>query len=376
MAENDWRTGFLRLLWIRVPLRARKLSGHLALILTDGYYLVAWPRWAAMLPLLALLTGCVIGWNRWGFVTVFSESMPLMILAAGLGILSGNLGCFFLVGFAASDFYHSPVPFRLPLLIAYALLGQLTTAIPVFTKLLLAQMPPPDAWPRRLRFGLAVAGHLFLITAMVALWVQVVPLLIRPVFTWQGAQPPKEAMEPLQLYGLILVAVAFLASLARMILQGVTTFQFHRLQALTKLEREFNTAQDAERQVKPLIDRLPPLVQVGWRTLWATFLLAGMLQFWWDTFLLLGLIFILQAMRKRLLPVPLGPWPRIIEKVPLLIRLIISFAVISYIANNYLAPHLQGMATFRPFVVMVGVAWVITFLLAPGLEARQPSQER
>ena len=376
MKDKGWSHVLVHYAWIRLPLVARRLSGKLTRALVDGHYLTAWPPAAAVLPPIALLAGLFIGWQHWGFTVVFSESMVVMIGAAVLGILSGHLGVLFVVGFALGDFFLSDTPWspflqvRLPQVIEYSLLGLLTAMTPVLTKTLLVQLTPPDAIPRPVRFGFAVLGHVALTCAIVYLWIQIVPVLIRPVFTWQGSAPTNVAVAPLQHSGMALVVAAGCASLVRMALQGMTAFQGVYGERLDALEAELAAAEP----VQPLVDRLPALARIAGRTLWALLLLAGMLQFWLDALLLAGIIMVLQVARERLVPVPLGPWPRFIERVPLLFRFLVGFAIIYFISDAVLAAQLRATNTFRPIVILVGLSLVLFFLLAPGLPRTDPSK--
>lgn len=357
------------LAWVRLPLAGRYVSRSLAHKAADGQYLAAWPLAGALLPPLALLLGLGIGWQHWGFAAVFSESMAVMMVACALGLASAQLGLLFVVGFALGDFFLSGLGWspllrlRVPALIEYALLGALATTVPVLTKTLLAPLVPPAALPRAVRFGVAVLGHVLLTCGMVKLWVEIVPILIRPTFTWLGSAPTVAAMAPLQGNGTALVWLAGVVSLGRMAMQGLTASRPTLGARLDVLGEKLAAAPP----VRPLVERVPLPVRVAGTTLWSVLLLAGMLQFWVDAVLLGVLMAVLFAARLRLLPVPLGPWPRLAERVPLLIRYAVGFGLIYVLSDAILSGPMGNGTTFRPIVLLVGVALVVMFLLAPGV---------
>jgi hypothetical protein len=354
--------------WIRIPILARRISDGLTSTLLDGHYLAAWPAAAGLLPYSAILVGLAIGSLHLGFDVVFSEAMYLMATGAVLGTLSLQLGLLYVIGFAVGDLLLSNGALaRAPSLFAaqvieYALLALLCVTLPRTIRALLVQLALPDAIPRSARFALAVAGHLALTAGAVYLWAQIVPILIRPCFTWAGRSPTVAAIAPLQSDAAVLIVVSTVASLARMTLLGWTVFQPASRARIDALEAQLAVATP----VRTLASRAPAWGIAAARTLGGLLLLAGMLEHWLDAVLLGVLMAALHLARARLIPVPLGRWPVWVEAVPLLFRILLGLVAVSYLSSLVLGWQPRG-ASFRPIVVLVGVSLVIFFLLAPGL---------
>lgn len=364
-----------QLWWVRLPHMARRVALRPVLALVDGLFLTVWPRVAAALSSLSLLLGLLFGALHPGFGQVFSESWLVLILAVLFGVFSAHLGALFLAGFALGDFllFHTAwayrgsllsglINVRIPLLIEYALLAFMTTGVALATKSLLAQLRPPQRLPRQTRLLLAFAGHLGLTLLFVYLWMQVVPILIRPVFTWSGGSPPVAAMEILQQRGWPLLLVAALASVARMaLLQRVHTSAALRAR-LAAREQALNQTTP----LAPLTSKIPLSVRVGLTSIWSTLMLAGMLEAWWDGLILLIVITVLQLARARVVtPAPLLGWARRIERVPLPLRLAAGILVTTFVARIALAPALAVTNSFRPILLLTLFALFVFYLLDP-----------
>jgi len=376
--------------WVYLVLAVRRLSAGLATTLADGLYLVVWPLAAFLLPPLALLLGLALGATHPGYGTSFTESLPLLMLIVVLGTLSGHLGLAFLVGYAAGDFFvfnfdrltdlvdaAQKVPgaadppaaawdlavdlgrLWLPLLIQYSLMALPLTTFPVLTKTLLralsflARLGP---WAR----FVATAVHAALTFALVYFWTQSVPLLIRPLFTWREESIPAAAVSPLQTDGLILAVAGAVASLVRMSVQGLTTYE-PRLRAAIDPAME---RLGAGAPVTPTTGRLPRIFGVLGRGLAVTLLLGGLYVSWVDWFALFLLVLLIEAARVRLLPIPLGPWPGILQRVPAILRIAGTIAVTALLANA-LAARVQDAQTFRPLVILTGVALLVSYIFNP-----------
>lgn len=371
--------------WIRLPLAVRRVAVRPVLILVDGLYLTAWPTVAALLPALSLLLGLVLGAFHPGFRDVFSQSWPVLILAVVLGIFSGHLGALFLAGFAFGDFFlfHTEWAYRgsfvrnlfqirVPLLIEYGLLAFMTTGIALATKSLLAQLRPPGRFPRQARVALAIGGHLGLTLLFVYLWMQVVPILIRPVFTWPGGSPPVDAMEILQQRGWPLLVIAGVASLGRMGLQQVVARRDDLAKAVDERERQLNNVTPVE----PFSARVPLLGRVALTSVWSTLMLSGMLERWWEGVILLLVITGLQLARARIVaPAVLRSWTEQIRRVPLPWRLAAGVLIISFVARVALGPALARTNSFRPILLLTIFALLVFYLLDPLREDARPAQE-
>jgi hypothetical protein len=375
--------------WVRIPVGVGRLSTNAAFALIDGLYVTAWPWVAVLASPAAIVLGVTLGQERWGYVNVFTESLPLMSLAAVLGTLGGHYGFLFLSGFVVGDFFlgrtlwdcsimgsscpefglfRHLVIVRVPLLISYGLLAWLVFKIPIATKILLAQLALPDRISRHNRFLVAIVGHAVVTGVLVYFWVNAVPVLVRPVYTWWNVMIPPGAIIPLQTQGMVLVWVAVGTSFLRMVLQGLAAFR-PELESRVDVHRRTLASYSEHRSVGRV---LPPWIRAVCAAAWTTLLLAGMLQSWLEAAALGGLITVLVAAHRRLIPVPLGPWPRIIERVPLLFRLAVGILIAHYGGQSVIAAQMHATDSFRPIVLITGLGLLIFFLLNPGLSKDRP----
>lgn len=349
----------------------------------DGHYLTAWPRVAALAPPAAFLAGLLIGWRHWGFPHVFSESLAVMVFAGVVGVLSGQLGAMFLLGFALGDFILAHpdwsrgsfghrgivwnlIQVRVSLLIEYGLLGMLTVQLPLLTKTLLAQFTPPAKTPPWLRFTIAVVGHLAITYVLVYFWTQTVPQLIRPVFTWLGGSPTIPAASTLQRRGQILLLFTMGASLLRVVLQIATTMIPTWGGRLDYWVARLHMVEPVE----PIGARFPPWVRIAASALASTLLLAGMYSHWLDALAVGCVTLAILAARSGLLPLRFERWAAVVERVPLVSRLLLGLVMIRFLAGKILTSRtLTAAKTFRPVLVVTVLAMLLLFLLSPGLPA-------
>ena len=306
------------------------------------------------------------------------------MIAAIVGMSSANLGLLFIAGFIFGDFFlhHTSwtqvgwrrnegvfehvIKVRIPLLIEYGLLYILMVKIPMITKALSAQLRF-SFLPLKASFSVAAALYVLLTGVLVYFWTQTVPVLIRPVFTWVSARPPAEATVPLQQYEWVIIFVAVVTAAIRMLLQGMTAFRSEVGKPLEQLERELKELPP----VKSLGDRINPWFLAAFAALWSVLMIAGVYKSWIDPVLIGALIFVLLAVRQQLIPVPLGVWPKLMEKIPLLIRLVIGFILIKIISSAILENMMRSTNTFRPLLLMTALSMLIIFLLTPQLPVVQ-----
>ncbi len=117
-------TRFVDFWWIQIPGKLRAYSKTLWAVWSDGVYLTAWPRMAAILVFAVFAFGFFEGGTHWSMLSLngyglasgfhsasFAQMLPLMALAVLLGSLSANLGLMLVIGFALGDFFWSGVPF-------------------------------------------------------------------------------------------------------------------------------------------------------------------------------------------------------------------------------------------------------------------------
>jgi hypothetical protein len=377
--------------WVYLVLAARRLAEGLATALADGLYLVVWPPLAFLLPPLGALLGFAIGATHPGYVTTVTESLPLLLLLVVLGTLSAHLGLAFLAGYvlgdvllfnlerlallpgavgkvlAAGDPPAAAVAlavdlgsYWLPLVIQYGLMALPLTTFPVLAKTLLRSLSGLALLGPWVGSAAAAAVHAALTFALVYFWTQSIPLLIRPLFFWRGESPAVAAVAPAQTHGVVIAAVAVVASVVRMGLQALTTFvPRFRAPLDPALERL-----SAGPPLTPLAERTPrPLAVLG-RALATTVLLAGLYASWADWAALFGLVVLLETVRVGLVPLPLGRWAEVVQRLPLVVRVAGAFGAIALLASA-LTPLIDDAETFRPLILLTGMAMVVSFLFNP-----------
>ena len=362
--------------WVRLPLALRWGSATFMIALLDGHYITAYPRISPFASPFALVLGLVVGWLHLGFDLVPTEALWLVVALVVIGTLSAHLGTLFLVGFAVGDFvlatheafnvrgvFQQSTLVRLPLIIEYALLGILLISIPLMTKGLLAQLVPSPRLGRHIRFIIAVVGHAALTFGLVFLWTQTVPILIRPVFTWVGNQPTTQAIVPLQQYGHLIALAALPASVGRLVLQVRTAIHVRLRTRPDAVERHVQAAAP----VLPYTQRLPRRIRAVGHTVWSTLLLAGMFQSWPAALLLGTVILLLQLARAGVVSVPLGAWPRVAARLPLMLRLIAGSIIVFLLSRLVVGQAQLRSESFAPFVLLTGIALIVLFLLTPPL---------
>jgi hypothetical protein len=203
----------------------------LSTVLADGLYLCAWPAIGGSAPALALLFGFLVGWLRFAPGETYTFSIVTMGLMLALGGMSAALGGWLLLGYVVGDFFlfqHVPqygatfldtfIRIGVPLFISYALLALLLVAIPLAAHGLRRQTVSRLKLPRVAVMSIAAGVEAVIQAALVFIWVQATPSLIRPLYVWQGRNPPADAIQPLQRQGWILVALAAFISVIRTIL--------------------------------------------------------------------------------------------------------------------------------------------------------------
>jgi hypothetical protein len=157
---------------------------------------------------------------RPGFDAVYAESIPFMLAAVGLGLLSPALGVLFLAVFVPADLlaangtpeltnmsWQVPGSAILARIGSYGLLWILAVEIPLRSRALAL------AWTRRSNASSSAVRTAVAFVAFVAifvyLWASTMSLLITPVFAWTVIQVPSRlASDPVWYYWPIIVAGA------------------------------------------------------------------------------------------------------------------------------------------------------------------------
>ena len=371
-------------LWVDLSIRAQRISNGLTDILLDGLYLSTFPVVGEILSPLILLAGFLAGFLHPGFKTVFSESLPFMIVAGSIGILSARLGLLFVSGFAIGDFFlvqrlasyplHGPVrnflETRPSLIIEYVLLSLLLVWIPMVVKEFLGTIRLPKKFSDDQVFYVTLAGTATLTGLFVFFWTQAVPVLIRPVFAWNSIYFPVSMAKPLQESGYQLVAALVFVSLIRVFLQHLvlTTPKFSQTYLMFS-EKLFKA-----KPVIPITEQIPLLVRMLISSFWMVFLLSGLLSNWTQAVILAVVFAVFSVFRNGLVSLPFGPLARLTNKVPTIVRFIIGLVLVNLVANRAVLSR-SANDGFEPILITIAISLAIFFLLTPPYFAKEEKQE-
>src|SRR5215208_1722447 len=364
--------------WMRVPAATRRVSRILPAILADGLYLSAWPRVAAIAPPLALLLGLLLGWLHFAPGETFTFSILVMALMLLVSNFSAALGAWLWLGYVVGDFFlfrrniysysvlEQFVHVRVPLLIAYVLLAMLLVFIPLLSPWLRRQVLTHLHVPRIPRIVINTTLQAILQAVLVYVWVQAVPTLIRPVYTWQGGTPPIEAIQPLQQNGWVLVILAGLVGAMRMVLQYRAFGQHAVVQRAAQLRT-------ALRESAPVRRELPLGIGVLLKAAFLTLLLSGLLTTWLQAIGLAVAWALIMLWRETVLP-RLDGWLRLVSRVPLVIRLALSALISYFLGLQIVGAPWDGTSTFLPIIIAMVISLAVCSLLTPGRAEAMPRQ--
>lgn len=364
--------------WSEIPFWAGRLSRALAVLLGDGVYLVVIPWMGALLPPLAFLLGLVAGGERFGATQVFTQSMLILGLAVALGTIASQLGLLFVFGFALVDFFLYANPalqgaspavalrLRVALLISYAVLLGLAVLIPFLARLLRLTTPlPPPRWGD-LRLVVELLLGALLNGGLLFLYLQAVPVLVRPLFTWRGRPPPADAVALVQQSAGVFVTIAVVAVVLSILGEYAAS-----LNARDMVEEFASAVPPVERRT--LLDRVPDIPRVAFLSVAETLLLAGLLDSPFSALILLGGLFGIHLFRTLLgAQVPL--WTRMTEKIPVIVRLALALGV-AFVIGTRLLPTFRLGQSFEPLVWTTLVAFAVVAVLFPAA-AKGPSPMR
>lgn len=358
--------------WERLPNLGNRVSRLLGAALGEGVYLTAWPRFAALAPAAALLFGIASGWLRLGGELVFTQSHAVIAAAIALGLVAAQLGALFTVGYALGDlllwrhpgFHLSGFLDRIyllgGLLVVYAALAMLAAGVPLAVRALRAQMPMPSAGAADARVVLDTLLGGGLAASLTYFYVQALPMLIRPLFVWQGSSPSVDSVAPAQRHIWVFVLVAFVVGAVRVLVEYGAG-----LLDPGGIERR---AAALDAAGPSLWTRLPAIVRVVIAAVIGTGVLGGLLLNWLEAaFLFAGLVAV-NAVRI-LLPERLPAWPRTVERVPAILRFPAALGL-SYLLSSWIVSGRLSGQSFLPLIWGLLAALLCMALAFPAEEQR------
>lgn len=357
------RESFVRRWWVGIPAVLRRYSALLAVAWSDGRYIVAWPRLAQFLPLLALAFGLFEGathWapaptNSWGFnlietrATTFAQIAPLLCVSVVLGALSANLGLTLVLGYAVGDILigglllqHSffDGPMRVAQLISYLLFYALAVQPTLISRALAAN---PAKMFRRFGFLADLVELVITVLVqggMVYTWTLSAQMAIRPLWSWAHNSPPII----FQQYQNATVPWLPLLACAAAALRCILVLPTRKNAAVRELVSQSELAFREADQHPAFSRRLPLEARLALIALAITLLAAG----YFSSLLLAVIVFLIITailmVRARVLPqIPIWQrWGETAQKIPLVLRWVSIVPISIAITQTILA--LPGQA--------------------------------
>lgn len=359
MSTNKGRGDSLsRFWWQRLPEIASRLSREFSLILSDGMYLTFWPLLGRVMPLAALFLGLICGWLRLGGEDVFTQSAATITLALVLGFTSGQLGVLFVAGYIFGDFvlYNHPgfdvvslvtnLQLRIALMITYIGLSVLAIGIPFTTKLVKLHVVFLRKVSSDINLVVNIVISGFIGAALVYVFLQALPMLVRPLFIWRDQSPPIEAVSPLQSQAWLLAAFTFMLATVR------SLAEYSVLAVAPEITDRYSLDSSINPRRTPLVS-LAPLPRILIHGVVNTLLVAGLLDAWTSTAIAFGGFLIIGAIQSYLHTI-MPVWVTVVARIPVIVRLIAVLVVSLLMSAAWLGDRLSGVS-FQPLV------WALLF---------------
>jgi hypothetical protein len=364
--------------WLRLPPLGKRISRWLSFVLSDGVYLVAWPLVAGFGVPVSLAIAVIMGALHPG--ETFSFSLVIIAVMFAIASFSASLGLWLSVGYLCGDFLRhayevfgqsslvsSVVYSWIPLLMADLLLAGLLVLVPLTTKALrlktvaeLKRVGKLPRWANAVLHALIQAGLVFI-------WVECVPTLIRPAFTWEGDAPPTAAVQPLQQDGWSLVVIAAFLAAIRIALEYRASAQPQVIAHITELSRSL-----ASVQTQPIF-RFPFFASRFLKIVFLTLMLSGLATKWIEAVelaVILGAVFFVRTLVSKRFPT----WVRIASKVPLIIRLLCAAAVSYLFASLVVAAMWSSFHSFQPVIISISLSLFAFSFIVPDFGSETDAQ--
>ncbi len=354
------------LVWEAFPqLVYQKLSKSLGRTLNDGSYLANLWKYAFLLAPILFTLGIITGGTHITFVgqEVYTFSITIMICMIIPAVFSGCLGWWLCLGYGIGDLFiykysfylHEDTPLTdfilkgmAPRLIPIVFLYFLLVAIPASGKnlalKLLSKMAANN--PNRKIWEPVLTG---LWAGIITYgWTKSAPLLIRPVYAWQGQDMPG-LVPPLYESGWIISFIVAMGVMLRQFFNQVFAERQKRDPFPGANEPAQNTISfnPAAAPAGNSLTRLIPRILLI--TLFTTFLLSGLYTGWYDALLFGAGALIATFLKLAVIPHRQG-WKQTMSRIPFFLRfaggILICWLFYTYIAapnalHNAEAPQQQ-----------------------------------
>lgn len=386
-ADDRSFTGRLARFWsLGLPAWLDYWFPQVAKAMADGAWTAAWKAVAAYAPIVAFLVGllCRLIWAD--IYVAYSQSLVFMALIVAAALLSGPLGAMMLLGYVVEDLavgnrvdalggrfliLDPNTPISSPIqgvlggkLVSYILLSIPAITIPLMVRQLAPSIKLHNITDPNTRLLALAALQGAISGVLVYLWAQSLVVLIRPLFTWAGAEPVTSAIAPVQNQWIVLVGVAFMAAAARVILERKLVPGARQAALVELLKRQRWTGEG-----KGVLERVPELVRVAVPPVIIAMVLSGTYDSWADAILvalLTGALGVWRARLIRLIPMPVG-WALAIRRIPALVRLLAAPVIGYLLSTALLTPLWSYTSGLRPVLLGALLTLLVFYLLFPPL---------
>jgi hypothetical protein len=373
-------TALPELLWRRLPAAAQRLSATIGFALADGAYLRAWPAAALAAPAAALLTGLLLGAVHAG--PLYSYSIVVLCVLAGIAGLGAAVGGWALLGFVSTDLLvtdRTPIfgPSYYPvgatvlagryaaLTMSYVLLGGLLVMVPLVSSAFRVLTAAPFRGQRELGLVAGLLVQIALAGVLSWAWAHSAAFMLRPLWSYSGAIPDINAIQPLQQHAVALGVVAAVAAAVRgaaMLVIGARRLATYAVPGGPAL---------------PATTRLVlRLIAAPLHALVLTLLLSGLVDGIAQG-ALVWLVFTGLFYARLLLVGRIPGYGQVVRAVPLLVRLAACVGLSYVLARTFVAPAaLSGTQSFSSMVSVVVLSMVVACLLLPAAPIPRTEEPR
>jgi hypothetical protein len=338
--------------------------------LADGGYLRALGGVSVLAPIVAFLLGAALAGLRplIGLEAVTGSVLVLMVMLVVASVAAG-LGLWTTMGWTLTSLVVAPIPLwestfdapggwtllagRTAVLVEGAVVASVLVGVPLMTTTCRAAIARALRRFPKLALGVAALGSGLVAGLGTFSWVQVAPLLVRPLFLWpDGSTPSVEAIAPVQQRGWVLMVVAVVLAVARTPVEA----------ALARRARVVHIAGTNPRT--PATGGL--VVRAVVSGILTTLLLGGLYATWLVAAVALIALIGLNLLRTVVLPAIPG-YSRVLSTVPVLLRVLVV-AIVTVLVGRVLVLGVGfDSSTFHPvlWTVLVSMAAAAAILPRP-----------
>lgn len=370
-------------LWsVKLPAWLESWSPQTSQALSDGSWTAAVRGVAAFAPIVAFIIGLISRLIFRDLGATYSESLIFMALLVAGATLSGTVGVGFLAGYIVQDLllwnkvpvFGTPNPAGVLAgkIISYMLLAVPAVLLPMLARQISGAVQFQQLTSPRARMIGQIALHAIIAGTLVYFWSQSLLILIRPLFSFVGAEPSFQTVAAVQGGAVWLVLAAVLAVVLREVAIQMFIPKMPRASIVTNLQRLRWTGEK-----ESVLDKLPEPVRVAIASTVVTILLAGTYESWLDLLvagLVIGAIGVWRSNLISKIPIPMG-WALSVRRIHPMLRLL-GATLAGYLISTLVVATLWGPAGGVRLLMIGSLLTLIVFnILFPPLPVA-PDREK